>query len=52
VLSNLTPNAAQTQSIEMNWRDGEPNAKILQHSVALFSGVSTTQPRHRSENRV
>jgi len=35
----------------MNWRDGELNSKILQHSATLFSRVSTTPPRRRSENR-
>jgi len=35
----------------MNWRDGESNPKILQHSAALFSRFSSTRPRHRSENR-
>jgi len=28
----------------MNWRDGEWNQKILQHSTAFISSVSTTAP--------
>jgi len=47
VPSNLIPNTAVTQSIEMNWRDGESNPKILQHSAAFFPAF---RPRRRSEN--
>jgi len=32
----------------MNWRDGESNPKILQHSAVFFSAF---RPRLRSENR-
>jgi len=32
----------------MNWRDGESNPKILQHSTAFFSAF---RPRRCSENR-
>jgi len=32
----------------MNWRDGEPNPKFLQHSAAFFP---TFRPRRRSKNR-
>jgi len=36
VPSNLKLIAAQTQSIKMNWRDGELNPKIVQHSAVFF----------------
>jgi len=28
----------------MNWRDGELNPKIMQHSTAFFPSISTTAP--------
>jgi len=42
--SNLISITALTQRIKMNWRDGKSNTKILQHSAAFLSSVSTTAP--------
>jgi len=36
----------------MNWHDGESNPKILQHSAALYSSVSTNGTALKIEHKM